>query len=80
MGMFFKLVGGRQLYLERASWARPDTFFHLRREGREWIIWIGRWHGIYTPADWAPERQTRRAFVRGLSDDEGDRWRPSWGR
>ena len=80
MGMFFKIAGGRQLFIERARWAEPDTFFHLRREGREWIFWIGRWHGIYTPRNWAPARQQRRRLLKGLARDEGSRWHPSWGR
>ncbi|HZH28846.1 MAG TPA: hypothetical protein VEY95_16860 [Azospirillaceae bacterium] len=54
MTIFIKLVGGRQVFLERARWARPSRWLHIRKDNGEWLVWIGGWHLIYTPAQWAP--------------------------
>lgn len=53
MSVLIKLWGGRQLFVERDRWSRADGFFESRREGQEILLWIGRWHLIYTPASWS---------------------------
>jgi hypothetical protein len=52
MSILIKLLGGRQLYLERDSWSSSGGFVEWRADEREVLVWIGRWHFIYTPASW----------------------------
>lgn len=66
MNWFIKIVGGRQLYVEYATWARPDRRFLLAVDGREIILWVGRLNMIYTPAAWAPR-------LRSMTDDRSGR-------
>ncbi|HET8727700.1 MAG TPA: hypothetical protein VFO41_09340 [Alphaproteobacteria bacterium] len=54
MNGFLKLIGGGQVYIEFARWARPDRWFEARIEGRELILWFGRLCLIYTPRSWSP--------------------------
>jgi hypothetical protein len=68
MSVLIKLWGGRQLFVERDRWSRADGFFESRREGQEILLWIGRWHLIYTPASWSARAErvfNDRAASRG---------------
>jgi hypothetical protein len=67
MSILIKLIGGRQLFVEFARWARPGGRWTITREGSEWIIWIGRLHLIYTP----PWRC--RYTARGIDDERSSR-------
>ena len=58
MRLFIKLVR-RQIYVEYADWASPQRCYDAVRDNRELLIWIGRFHIIYTPPHWSPKR---RAF------------------
>jgi hypothetical protein len=53
MSMLIKLWGGRQLYVERDRWSTSGGFVEWRADEREILVWIGRWHFIYTPANWS---------------------------
>ena len=53
MSILIKLWGGRQVYLERDRWSSTGGFLEWRAHEQEILIWIGRWHLIYTPASWS---------------------------
>src|SRR5579859_4845312 len=53
MCVLIKFWGGRQLYVERDRWSSSGGFVEWRAREREILIWIGRWHLIYTPAGWS---------------------------
>ena len=53
MTMLIKFWGGRQLYVERDRWSTPSGIVEWRADEREILVWIGRWHFIYTPANWS---------------------------
>ena len=36
---------------------RSRSWFEVRREHGELLFWLGRWHGIYTPARWSPDKR-----------------------
>lgn len=58
MSWFIALAGGRKLFVEYARWATPDGV-SIRREQAEVVVWIGRWHAIYTPLRWAARPRNR---------------------
>jgi hypothetical protein len=53
MSILIKLWGGRQLYLERDRWSTSSGFVEWHAHEQEILVWIGRWHFIYTPASWS---------------------------
>ena len=53
MSILIKIWGGRQLYLERDRWSSKGGFLEWHAQEQEILIWIGRWHIIYTPANWS---------------------------
>jgi hypothetical protein len=61
MPIYLTLRRGPKLYVEYARWAQPDlrlgSWFEVRREHGELLFWLGRWHGIYTPARWSPDKR-----------------------
>ncbi|HYD98555.1 MAG TPA: hypothetical protein VEH84_04170 [Alphaproteobacteria bacterium] len=72
MSVFINLLWVGQLYVEFATWARPDRLFHARVEGRELFIWLGRLHLIYTPPSWTPAlREWRDGNQRGYVRQRG---------
>lgn len=54
MSILVKLWGRRQLYVERDQWSTTGGFVEWHAHGQEILVWIGRWHLIYTPASWSP--------------------------
>lgn len=54
MSFYFRLLRGGSVFVEYASWATLDGFIHSRWENRELVLWLGRWHFIYTPPRWSP--------------------------
>jgi hypothetical protein len=52
MSVLIKLGTSRQLFIERDRWSTPQRWLEWHVQGREILIWIGRWHLIYTPAHW----------------------------
>jgi hypothetical protein len=62
MPIYLTLKRGPKLYVEYARWARPDSrlprpWLEVRRERGELLFWFGRWHGIYTPRRWSPDKR-----------------------
>jgi hypothetical protein len=57
MCILVKFWGGRQVYVERDQWSARGPFVEWRRQGQEFLIWVGRWHIIYTPATWSVPRR-----------------------
>ena len=57
MPIYLTLKRGPKLYVEYARWARPGSWLEMRREHGELLFWLGRWHGIYTPARWSPDKR-----------------------
>jgi hypothetical protein len=69
MPIYLTLKRGPKLYVEYARWAQPElrsgswpglwsrSWFEVRREHGELLFWLGRWHGIYTPARWSPDKR-----------------------
>lgn len=58
MSLFMSLGRGPKLFIELARWAdqssRSGRACDVRRENGELLIWLGRVHLIYTPAQWRP--------------------------
>jgi hypothetical protein len=52
MAMLVKFWGGSQLYLERDRWSSAGRFVEWRVDRDERLIWIGRWHLVWTPSAW----------------------------
>lgn len=50
MSILVKFWGGRQLYLERDRWSSAARYVEWRAQREELLIWVGRWHMVYTPA------------------------------
>lgn len=60
-------VAGRRLFIERVERA-DGPWFERVAEGGETLVWIGRWHVIWTPAGWRPPtRRTEARLDRGAS-------------
>ena len=58
MPIYLTLRRGPKLYVEYAPvGAAPASWFEVRRERGELLFWLGRWHGIYTPARWSPDKR-----------------------
>lgn len=59
MALFLSLGNGPKLFIERATWAaarRPslERIVRISRENGEILLWLGRFHLIYTPGNWRP--------------------------
>ncbi|UEM21050.1 hypothetical protein JL100_028990 [Skermanella mucosa] len=72
MPIYLTLKRGPKLYVEYARWTRPGawpgTWIEVRRERGELLLWLGRWHAIYTPARWSPGKAgTSRGVLNGGS-------------
>ena len=68
MSVLIRLWGGRQVYLERDRWSSRGGFVEWHAHQQEILIWVGRWHVIYTPAcrsDKAGRLYDRRVAYRG---------------
>jgi len=52
MTVLIKLGTSRQLYIERDRWSTSEGWLEWHVQEREILIWIGRWHLIYTPGRW----------------------------
>ena len=68
MSVLIRLWGGRQVYLERDRWSSKGGFVEWHAHEREILVWIGRWHIIYTPARWSDKAgrlYDRRVAYRG---------------
>jgi hypothetical protein len=53
MNILIRFWGGRQVYVERDGWSSSGRLVEWRAHEQEILIWIGRWHLIYTPANWS---------------------------
>jgi hypothetical protein len=53
MNVLIRFWGGRQVYLERDRWSSTGGFVEWHAHQQEILVWIGRWHIIYTPAKWS---------------------------
>lgn len=73
MSLFISLGRGPKLFIELARWADHSRSaprgYDVRRENGELLIWLGRFHLIYTPARWRPAARGPTRHGRNPRDD-----------
>lgn len=57
MSVLIRIWGGPQVYVERDRWSARGPLVEWHRQGQEILVWVGRWHLIYTPARWSARRR-----------------------